>query len=106
MDLSVKIYTYTKGFPKGELFGLTSQMRRSAVSIPSNIIVEGAGRNSNKEFSQFIGIAKGSLFELETQIILSSRIGYLQNEQLSDLENDSKAIHKMLYGLQKSLNKD
>ncbi len=71
MDLTEKVYLLTDSFPKSEIYGLTSQMRRCAVSIPSNL-AEGHGRTSGKEFLQFIGIAYGSICELETQILLSS----------------------------------
>jgi four helix bundle protein len=71
------IYKITTSFPKEEIYGLTSQIRRSAVSIPSNI-AEGAGRNSKKEFKQFIHIALGSLSELETQLLIAHNIGYLE----------------------------
>lgn len=77
MDLVTNVYLMTKEFPKIEMYGLTSQMRRSAVSIPSNI-AEGAARQSNKENLQFLYIALGSLSELETQAIIASRLAYLQ----------------------------
>ncbi|HYG50407.1 MAG TPA: four helix bundle protein [Flavobacteriales bacterium] len=76
MDLVVDVYKVTILFPSEEKFGVTSQVRRSAVSIPSNIS-EGAGRNSDKEFNQFIGIANGSTCELETQLILAQRLGWI-----------------------------
>jgi len=84
MDLVEKIYLITKDFPKEEMYGLTSQMRRSAVSIPSNI-AEGAARKGNKEFLQFLYIALGSLSELETQILISKRLGYLSEDSTLDL---------------------
>jgi four helix bundle protein len=80
MDLATDCYKITKSFPKEELYGLVSQIRRCAVSILSNI-AEGQGRNSKNEFVHFLGVAQGSLRELETQIILSQRIEYVTNEE-------------------------
>jgi four helix bundle protein len=77
MELVVEIYRVTKGFPKDELYGLTSQLRRAAVSIPSNL-AEGYGRNSWKDFQRFIGLALGSLLEVETQLEISNKLGYLR----------------------------
>lgn len=78
MSLVKDIYAATAAFPKEELYGLSSQMRRAAVSLPSNI-AEGAARGSRKEFHQFLIIARGSLMELETQILLSQELGYIKN---------------------------
>lgn len=96
IDLVAQIYEISKIFPKEEMFGLQSQIRRAAVSIPSNIS-EGASRNSKKEFIQFLYIALGSASETETQIIVAKKIGYLNNADviLVDIEN----IKKMLNGL-------
>jgi four helix bundle protein len=77
MGLVQTVYQQTKGFPKDEVFGLAVQMRRAAVSVPSNI-AEGAARNSSREYFQYLGIATGSLAELETQLELATRLGYLQ----------------------------
>ena len=79
IELAEEIYKITKEFPKEELYGIVSQIRRSAVSISANI-AEGAARNSNKEYIQFLYIALGSLSELETELIISNRVGYLKNE--------------------------
>ena len=76
ISLVTTIYAATRSFPKEELFGLTEQMRRAAVSVPSNI-AEGAARSSRKEFGQFLSVAKGSLSELETQLLISSELGFL-----------------------------
>ena len=76
MTLVTTIYATTRSFPKEELFGLTTQMRRAAVSIPSNI-AEGAARSSRKEFAQFLSVAKGSLSELETQLLISADLGFM-----------------------------
>jgi len=81
MDLVESIYLLTKSFPKEELYGLTSQMRRSAISIPSNI-AEGAARKGDKEFIRFLYIALGSLSELETQILIAKRLSYLTNKEI------------------------
>jgi len=86
MDLVEKVYKTTSTFPKEEKYGLISQIQRSAVSIPSNI-AEGAGRNSNKEFRNFLGIANSSANELATQLILSVRIGYIKEDSLRDIFN-------------------
>ena len=83
MDLVEGVYRLTKSFPDSEKYGLTNQMRRCAVSIPSNI-AEGAGRNSKKEFKQFLYISLGSISELETQLIISSKLNYLKNKTLFD----------------------
>ncbi|MEN8123375.1 MAG: four helix bundle protein [Bacteroidota bacterium] len=83
-----KIYQLTNYFPKSEVFGLQSQMRRAAVSVPSNI-AEGSSRNSEKEFKRFLEIALGSLFELETQLILSNELNYLEQ---GDLKETSESI--------------
>jgi four helix bundle protein len=88
MDLVADVYRATKGFPREEIYGLTSQVRRSAVSVPSNI-AEGQGRASRGEFVQFLCTARGSLFELETQMIIAKELGYL------DPENGAEMIHKL-----------
>ena len=85
MDLVEEIYKLTASFPIEEKFGMVSQMTRAAVSIPSNI-AEGAGRNSDKDFAHFISIAIGSLYELNTQIVLSERLGYINQSQSQELQ--------------------
>lgn len=94
------IYELTKNFPKDELYGLTNQIRRCAVSIPSNI-AEGSARQSDKEFMQFLYIAMGSLAELETQLIISQNLSYIKNinEQLDKII----VIRKLIVGLIKYL---
>jgi len=79
ISLVTDVYKITENFPKHELYLLTNQMRRAAVSIPSNI-AEGAARTSNREFLNFLSIARGSLSELETQIVISKKLGYIKNE--------------------------
>ena len=96
------IYQVTSDFPKEELFGITSQMRRAAVSIPSNI-AEGAARNSTKEFNNFLSIALGSASELETQILISRNLNYLNSNNSEKLLNDLNEIQKMIQGLMKNL---
>ena len=102
IDLVTSVYEITKTFPKYELYGLTSQIRRSAVSIPSNI-AEGAGRNHNKEFIQFLYIALGSLAELETQLIISNKIQFLNEAFLNEIINKLNLIRSQITGLIKYL---
>ena len=91
IDLAVEVYKATADFPKEEKFNLTSRTRRAAVSVPSNI-AEGAGRNSNKEFIHFLGIANGSSYELQTQLIISNRLKLLSEETLNPLLNSNKTL--------------
>ena len=84
IDLTLDMYTTLSNFPDDEKFGLISQMKRASVSIPSNI-AEGAGRNSNKELKHFLSISLGSIFELETQLIISNRLGLVSNELTQEL---------------------
>ena len=98
MDLVEDIYRATATFPKDELYGLTSQLRRAAVSIPSNI-AEGQGRLTRGEFIQFLGHARGSLQEMRTQLEIASDLKYLADSDLSKLENHSDQVSKMLNGL-------
>ena len=96
------VYQTTAGFPSAEKFGLVNQMRRAAVSIPSNI-AEGRARSGTGEFRQFISIARGSVAELETQVILSTDLGYLDSKASEDLLRQLDVLGKMLRGLNKSL---
>jgi len=100
IDLVTKIYKITKNFPKEELYGLTSQMRRAAISYPSNIS-EGAARDSINDYIRFLYISMGSLSELETQIIISEKLGYLKNSK--DILEDIEAITRKTYNLIKYL---
>ncbi|MDD3582250.1 MAG: four helix bundle protein [Desulfobacca sp.] len=102
IDLVKEIYQITGKFPPSEIYGLTNQIRRAAVSIPSNI-AEGQGRNSAKEFRQFLGIALGSIAEIETQLIIAQEIGYLSNEKLDFLIISLDTIRKMLKSLANAL---
>lgn len=98
-------YQLTKLFPASELYGLTSQMNRAAISIPSNI-AEGAGRNSNKEFTQFLNITMGSCFELETQITIAFELSYIQKEDLETFIIDLNRLEKMINSLITTLRKE
>lgn len=98
MDLVVVIYDITATFPKSEHFGIVSQLRRACVSIPSNI-AEGAARNSNKEFIQFLYIALGSCSEVDTQILISQRLGFLQNHNAQSILQKIDDLHRVLHGL-------
>lgn len=93
-----QLYQQTNSFPKEEIYGLTNQMRRAAVSIPSNI-AEGAARNSNKEYIQFLYIALGSLAELETQLIIAVNLEYINSTEFNALKIQLDEIGKMLNGL-------
>ena len=95
MDFVTLLYKNTRHFPVEELYGLTSQMRRSAVSIPSNI-AEGFGRKSTNEFKRFLQISMGSLFELQTQLEISKNLGYLTEKQFDTLFKDLREIEIML----------
>ena len=102
LNLVTKIYKKTVQFPADEKFGLVSQMRRAAVSIPSNI-AEGAARNSKKEFINFLHIAQGSASELETQILISGNLDFVSQSQADPLLKELEEISRMIIGLQKSL---
>lgn len=103
-ELALMIYQVTRQFPKEELFGLTSQLRRAAVSIASNI-VEGSARNSESDFLHFLDIAYGSACEVEYQISLAYRLGYLQEESYKTLQHKSTETAKVINGLINSLRK-
>lgn len=102
MHITEEVYLLTTFFPKEEKYGLTSQIRRSAISIASNI-AEGAERNTNGEFKSFLGMANGSSNELQTQLILSYRLNLVKKEQVKNIINNVKEIQKMNYSLIKSL---
>ena len=103
MDLTVRIYALTRYFPATERYGITSQMRRSAASIPANI-AEGQARRSRGEFVQLLGVARGSLAELETFLTLSTKLELTTPEKGRGLLNDCAEVGKMLNALIKSLN--
>ena len=102
IDLTVDIYSLSKNFPDDEKFGLTSQIKRAAVSVPSNI-AEGAGRNSNKEFNQFLGISTGSIFEVETQLIIAERLNFLSSNQVEEVLDKSNELVRMTKSLKNKL---
>ena len=104
-ELAFLVYQVTAEFPKEELYGLTSQMRRAAVSVPSNI-VEGCARNSQLDYLRFITIAFGSLRELHYQLGLSKRLGSLKNQDSSLIEPKVVEAEKVINGLIRSLRKD
>ena len=104
VELVKNIYQVTRDFPKSETYALVDQIRRAAVSIPSNI-AEGHNRQHKKEFKQFLFIALGSLAELETQLIIAEKLGYLKKEKLNQSLLEMDAIGKMTRGLIKRLQK-
>lgn len=98
MDLAVGVYSATEIFPSREIYGLTNQIRQAVVSVPSNI-AEGAARQTKKEFANFLHIAQGSLSELDTQIELARRLGFLHETAWIDLDSRMVQIDKMITGL-------
>ena len=102
VDLTVKIYSRTKAFPAEEKFGLTSQIRRSATSIAANI-AEGAGRGTDRDFANFLSIAAGSTFELETHLIIANKIELLSADSHYELICELDQIKKMLFSLRQKL---
>lgn len=102
MDLVVEIYRATACFPREELYGLTNQLRRAAVSVPSNI-AEGQGRGAGNEFTHHLRIAQGSLQEVETQILLAERLQYLESSRVSNLLEMAAEVGRLNRGLHKSL---
>lgn len=104
IELAVQVYELSSKFPSDERFGLTSQVRRCAVSIPSNIS-EGAGRNTKGEFKQFLGIANGSAYELQTQLIIANKLSFIDEKSTESILDNIDEIQKMNYKLQLSLSK-
>lgn len=102
MDLTTAVYRVTSGFPDVERFGLTNQIRRAAVSVPSNI-AEGQGRGTTRDFLHFLYIARGSLQEVETQLLLAHRLGFLTVEQQASLVSLTSEVSRILGGLIRSL---
>ena len=101
--LTLQVYKLTATFPKEEIYGITSQIRRATVSIPTNIS-EGCGRNSDKEFNQFLNIALGSANEAEYLIILSKDLNYISEELFSDFNTKINTIKSKIYKLKEKLN--
>ena len=103
IEFVTSIYKLTKDFPKTEIYGLTNQMRRAAVSIPSNI-AEGAARNSTKEYIQFLYIALGSVSEIDTQLIISKNLGFVDNVELrSDVKKNKGKLINLIASLKRRL---
>ncbi len=102
IDLAVRIYEVTSDYPVDERYGLITQSRRSAVSIPSNV-AEGAGRNTKGEFKQFLGIANGSSYELQTQLVIAERLGFVDEQVAGKLLDNIDELQKMNYKLQGAL---
>ena len=102
MQLTVSIYRLTQGFPREEMYGLTSQIRRSAVSVPSNI-AEGHGRLNTGEYRQFLSIARGSNFELQTQLEIARALEFGNSKLLDEAEGYSHEVGKMIYAILESI---
>jgi four helix bundle protein len=102
IELAKSIYSITKSFPKEETFGLTAQMRRAVISISSNI-AEGSSRDSKKSFIQFIRISIGSLNELESQLIISFKLGFINKQKINNIQNEIKTTGELLGGLKRYL---
>ena len=98
MQMAVAVYRLTEAFPRDEVYGLSSQMRRAAVSIPSNI-AEGHGRLGSNEYKQFLGIARGSNFELQTQLEIARALGKGDSKLIDEAEGLSHEVGKMIYGI-------
>ena len=102
MDIACDVYKLSANFPESERFGLTRQIRGCAVSVPSNI-AEGAGRNTEKQFINFLGISSGSAYELQTQLLLSYRLNIVEKSKIIPIIDDVIEVQKMNYALIKSL---
>jgi four helix bundle protein len=102
IDLTMLIYALSADFPKSEIYGLSSQMRRAAVSIASNI-AEGSARGTKKDFKQFVMIARGSTCELQTQLLIAGRLGFASEQTVEELIGKANEIASMLSGLSKYL---
>ena len=103
MDLTDAVYDITKQLPKEETYALSDQLRRAVVSIPSNI-AEGSGRNTTKDYVNFLGIARGSLFEVDTQLLTCKRRNFITEEEYQKLSNEICEVGRMLKGLINKLN--
>lgn len=101
MDIAEAVYKLSADFPKSEIYGLTSQMRRAIISVSSNI-AEGCGRQTKEQFSYFLNIAQGSLFEVETQLLLAIRLGFIQID-IQPVFEQIVSVQKMNYNLMKNL---
>jgi four helix bundle protein len=103
IDLAVEVYRIIEKLPKDERFGLIGQMNRSVVSIPSNI-AEGAGRNTDKDFNNFLGVPLGSSFELDTQLVISNKLEYVNDQDFQKTEKELEHLQNMFVKLKISLN--
>ena len=102
MDLTLEVYAVTNRYPQAERFALVSQTQRSAVSVAANI-AEGRGRGTTREFHRFVGIALGSLAELETHLLIATRLGYITDSESNRLLREAEQVTRMLGGLKRSL---
>ena len=102
MSLVKNVYLHTRGFPKEEMYGLAAQLRRAAVSVPSNI-AEGQGRLSKKEFKHFLSLSRGSLLEVETQVLIAADLHYLSSDIAHDLETQTHEVLRIINALMDSL---
>lgn len=102
IEMVTLVYEVTKQFPSEERFGLTSQIRRAAVSIPANI-AEGAARQTDKEFNQFLSIAQGSSSELETELLIAKNLGYIQSDDYERVVHEINTIARMIVGLSRTV---
>jgi four helix bundle protein len=105
MDLVVRVYEVTESFPHTERFGLTNQLRRAAVSIPSNI-AEGQARQTTRDFLRYLSIARGSLQEVETQILIATRLDYIAESEKVEILERSAETSRLLTGLSRSLSRE
>ncbi|MGO9809732.1 MAG: four helix bundle protein [Isosphaeraceae bacterium] len=105
MDLVVRVYEVTESFPHKEQFGLTNQLRRAAVSIPSNI-AEGQGRQTTRDFLRYLSIARGSLQEVETQILIATRLDYIAESEKVEMLERTTETSRLLTGLSRSLSRN
>ncbi len=103
MDLVQTVYESVRAFPKEEIYGLTSQLKRAVVSVPSNV-AEGQGRKSSREFLHHLSIAYGSLMEVETQILIAARLGYLSSDEANRITEQTAEVGRVLNGLSNALN--
>ncbi len=102
IDIAERVYLVSSKFPRDEVYGLTSQVRRAVGSISFNI-AEGSGRGTNKDFANFVSIALGSLREVQSQLILAFRLGYLDKEKLDELDGELEELARMLHGFRRYL---
>ncbi len=102
VELVTQVYEITRRFPADERFGLTQQLRRAAVSVPSNI-AEGKGRGTSAEFARFLNIAAGSLTEIDTQLVIAEQLGFIKNDTLNEVAGSIAEVARIVTGLRKSL---